>query len=561
MGKLKIELKLRNILRKLKSKDPRKRYEALSELNQFKRQEDLQVQIEVLVDCVKAAASKFPEPVDHWDNPSYYLIDFACDFPMPQVLEALMRNFNKFNILAKERVIEFILSTEDQKAFYFLEEKIIELIQTGELSRMGNLGSYPVLARNILNETLEHIHTEQYKFMYYSLLVSINESGLEHGYKKEFILPILLEDYRAVLKDYTKFDEDYSTKFVYTAWKDSYLLIRNKMRLLINLMVYYFSQEVENELLKALKFNDPIIKTDALMICIAKSIPYDENVLVETANHIESAELLYWSLLEQKCEHLYPIKEGIQQHLAKTRFFNEVRNSNNEGNLHYADKIRVVDQLETENVHGRLVRYYLMRFEMEDINYVGWAGGYSTDTEDPPGTIWDETYTDFVEYDSLSIEEHKQQFLKDKTEYKNVIENHIFYESSPKLGAGTWFAIGIIAPIAIRLSYFLFDLPLLNILLIVLLTVGLSLNQVRLNKKRKVIITGDQLIVKKGAKQSNVELRNIGKIEYNQKHVFVYNKKHELAIKFPLKWVQYFLFQQQMSKNVAHLKNRPSIQP
>lgn len=563
MGKLKVELNLRSILRKLKSADPKKRYEALDDLYQYKQQEDLQVQIEVLLDCIKAATSTFPKRVDHWDNPSYYLIDFVCDFRMPQVMEALIKHFDQFDPHAKERVIEFLLSTEDQKAFYFLEEKIVELIQSEELFRsLRELGSYPVLARNIIDKTFEQIHTEQYKFLYYSLISTINESGLDQGYKKEKVLPLLLEDYHTVLEEYLKFNPDYSTKFVYTAWKDSYLLIRNRLRLFINLMMYYFSPEVEKELQRALHFKDPMIKTDALIICLSKSLPYDQKILTETAQHVESAEMLYWKLLERNWEHLYPIHEGVQPHLAKTRFFNTlVGNPDEEGKFPYPEEIEIVDQVETENVHGRLVRYYFIRFQMNNVDYVGWVGGYTLESGDPQGSIWDESYTEFVEYNSLSEKEHKQAFLEGKKNLMNVLDQHVFFESSPKLSTGTWFAIAVIIPFAIRFSYYLFDFPILNILIVIGLTVALSLNQVRRNKKKKVMIIGDQLIVKKGAKQNSLELQSIEKIEYNQKHVMIYNRNHELALKFPLSWVHYDLFQQQMKKNVAHFEHKPFIQP
>ncbi|WP_340084825.1 hypothetical protein MHB50_02690 [Siminovitchia sp. FSL H7-0308] len=557
-----VELKLRKILRKLKSKHPQTRYDALGELFQFKQQDDLQVQVEVLVDCVKVAASKFPERVDHWDNPSYYLIDFVCDFPMPQIMEALMKHFDDLDIYAKERTIEFLLSTEDDKAFYFLQDKIIHLIQTEEFPLpIRALGSYPVLVKNILNATLDKIHTDYYKFMFYPLLSIINDSGLDQGYKKEFILPLLLEDYQAVKQEYLQFDPDYSTRFVYVSWTDSYFLIRNKMCLLIRLMNYYFSAEIAKELKDALSFRDPIIKTDALLVCISKSLPYDDQILLECATHIESAEMLYWNLLEHNWEHLYPVHEEVQLLLAKTRFFHTMADSPNEdGTVNYPEDIEIVDHLDTENIHGRLVRYYLIRFKVQNTEYAGWAGGYSLEAEDAQGTIWDETYSDYVEFDSVSIEEHKQKFLERRGQYFDAHENHVFYESSPKLGSGVWLTLGLLLPITIKIAYTVFESPLIFIFTIVALAIGWSLNETRRNKKKKVLIIGDQLVVQHGSKQQSIELQEIEKIEYDRKNVFVYNKKLELAFKFPLKWVHYFLFQQQMNENVAHFKNRPFIQ-
>jgi hypothetical protein len=63
-----IEWKLRSILRKIRSKNPQKRYEAISMLLQYKQQDDLVIQIDVLKDAIKIAASKFPDRVDNWDT-------------------------------------------------------------------------------------------------------------------------------------------------------------------------------------------------------------------------------------------------------------------------------------------------------------------------------------------------------------------------------------------------------------------------------------------------------------------------------------------------------------
>jgi hypothetical protein len=81
-----------------------------------------------------------------------------------------------------------------------------------------------------------------------------------------------------------------------------------------------------------------------------------------------------------------------------------------------------------------------------------------------------------------------------------------------------------------------------------------------MNKKRKISIIGQHLVKKDGSKQHNIGMDEIKKVEYNKKHVLVYNKKNEVAFKFPLRWVRYELFYVHMLEHTAHSKDKPFIQ-
>lgn len=558
-----IELKLRNILRQVKSKTPKKRYEALDQLFQYKHQDGLEVQMDVLKDIIKTAASKFPERVDQWDNPSFYLIDFVCDFPMPEVIESLIKYFDDFDLQAKERVIEFLLSTEDDDIFYFLEEKIVKLMQTEDfVIPARELASYPVLIKGILDASLDKLHSNHYKFKLYDLLLSLNKSSYEQGYKKETVLSFLLEDYQAVKQDYIKFNPEYSTKYVYSAWKDSYFVVRNQMRLFISLMEYYYTPQIGNELEMALDFRDPLIKTEALLVCIAKNLPFKQSTLLECAEHIESAEMAYWELCEKNLEHLYPIPEGKQPHLAKTRLFSTIINlpEDEDGIIRLPDDIQIIDIVDTENAYGQPVRYYLTSFREHGCVYAAWVGGYALEDGDDTANLWDGTYTDFVEFDSGSIEEHKQTFFKKRAEEKLEYENSVYYESSPKLSNGAWFYLALLITHWIRAAFTGFEGSLLPSIFFTLIGAALFIFEFTKNKKRNILITGQQLIKKDGSKQHSIGLHEIKKVEYNKKHVILYNKKNEIAFKFPLKWVRYELFYLHMKEHTAHLKERPFIQ-
>jgi hypothetical protein len=559
-----IELKLRSILKQVKNENPQKRFEALEQLFQYKMEEGLEVQIDVLKDMIKTAASTFPAPVDQWDNPSFNLIDFVCDFPMPEVIEGLLKHFDGFGLHAKVRAMELLLATEDEGIFYLLDEKIAELIQTKEIDLpVKELAAYPMLIKGILDKTLDQIHSKHYKFQLYDLLLSLVSSGMEHGYKKEFILPSLLNDYQAVKQEYLKFDADFSSKYVYTAWKDSYFAVRSRMRLLIALMEYYYSTDIGAELEQAMSFRDPFIKTEALLVCVAKNLPYDQNTLVEVAEQIETAEMVYWELKERNLEHLYPISEGKQPHLAKTRLFSTIINlpEEDEGVIRYPEDIQIIDQVETENTYGQPVRYYLLSFVHIGTRYAGWAGGYALEDGDDTAELWDGSYTDFIEWDSASIEEHKTAFFKKRAEEKQEHQTSVYFESSPRLSKGAWFflSLAVIHWIKEVVTGFSEDgIP----LLIALTVIGcaLCLYELTKNKNRKIEIVGQQLVKVDGSKQNTIGLHEIKKVEYNKKHVLVYNKKNEVALTFPLRWVRYELFYMHMLEHTDHLKDQPYIQ-
>ncbi|WP_158587418.1 hypothetical protein [Neobacillus notoginsengisoli] len=560
------ELKLRNILRQVKSPDPHKRYEGLDKLFEYKQIQNLEVQIDVLRDIIVTAAGSFPDPVDNWDNPSYYLIDFVCDFPMEEVVVTLITNFDGLSLQAKERAIEFLLGTEDEEIFYFLEEKIVGLINGTENFQIpiGELTSYPVLTRDILNQTLDTIHSPHYKFMLYDLILGINSSELEKGYRKEKVLPLLLEDYRKTKEQYMKFNGDYTTKYAYTAWKENYFYIRSRMRLFIGLMNYYFAEETERELLEALTFKDPLIKTEAFLVCLSKNLPFDHAVIEECARHIESAEMVYWELKDMDLEHLYPMKDGKQQHLARTRLFSTIINlpEDEDGTAHYPEKIEVVDKVDTENVYSQPVRYYLMKFTELDHAYAGWAGGYALEEGNDTAFLWDGTYTDFTDFDSLTIEEHKQAFFTKRQDEQTVHEHSIYFESSPRVSKGMWFFYGLLIVHWLRMALEGFPEPVWPSFLFTLLGAGLTVLEWRKIKTKSVSIIGQKLVIKDGQKQQAILLHEIGKVEHTKKHILIYETDNKQpAMTFPLAWARYEVFYHHLREHTDHLKQPPYIQP
>ena len=548
-------------MKQVKSGSPEKRFQALDQLNQYKQTENLEIQVDVLTDMVKLAAGHFPDPVDRWDVPSYYLVDFVCDFPMEEIVKAIFKHFDGFHPWAKERAIEFLLHTEDEGVFHELEEKIVDLMLNGEIDLpIETLTSYPVFSRDILDKTLECIHSTHYKYYIYDLLLAVN--SYQPGYRMEEVLPILMADYGRIKEQYLKYDAEYKDEYVYKSWKDSYFSIRAKMVIFIRLMDCYFKESTTSEIKLALSFQDPVLKTEALLVCIEKAVPFEPFILTQCAEKLESAEMVYWELKNRNKEHLYPVKEGKQKLLAKSRMYLHIVHlpEEEEGQAHFPENIQIEHEFETDNLYGQPLRYYLMSFLDGGTKYAGFAGGYALEEGDDTAYMWDGTYTDFVEFDSKSIDGHISAFFADREESKQNYEQYIHYESKPKVSKGMWFLYGLViwqwsnALIKGIAEYAMIPIPL------TILAIILTVFQQRKIKRSKVSIVGRKLIVNNGNKEKEIALEDIKKVEYTKKQILVYNKENKAEMAFPFSWVSYPLFYHHMVEQTAHLRERPFIQ-
>ncbi|MBM7602874.1 hypothetical protein JOC75_000844 [Metabacillus crassostreae] len=558
------EVKLRKIMSQIKSSDPEKRYNGLDELAYLKGDESLEVQVDVLVDIVKLASRDFPEPVDKWDIPSYYLIDFACDFLMQEVIEAVLKYFDGFHPFAKERAISFLLLTEDDKVIYELENILQLVLKTEELTLpVEELAQYPVLVKNLLAKNMNLFKSVHYKDTFFQLLLSLNESGIDQGFKKAELIPILVEEYRNKREAFLPYNNEYKTEFVYKAWKERYHTLRNELRFLISLMSYYFTEETEKLLLEATQFHDPLIKSEAILVCIDKNIPIEKSMMVNVAKHIESAEMIYFELKDANKEHLYPILENKQALLAKTKMFYHILNIEDEEShtTKYTEEITVIDKVDTENSYGQPVRYYLVKFIESDISYIGWVGAYSLEDGEDSAYSWEGTYTEFVEFDSLTIEEHKQAFFKNRNDDQKELEQSLFYVSHRKISKGLWFFYGIVVLRWIQLLFEGISKENLYVPLVatIIALIG-TLIEKNLNKNSWIAIGGFDLLFKKRKKESTLPLVNIKKVVKSNRFIFIYNKADELEMKIPMSWVRYEHFTHYLREQTNHLKDAPFIE-
>ena len=558
------EIKMRSLVKQLHSADPGTRYEALGTLYELKGQDDLKIRVEMLKDMVKEAATSFPERVDVWDNPSLGLVEFVCDYPMPEIIDEILLRFDGFDPDAKVRALECLLLTKDEGIFQEIHDLTVQLITQEEVVLpVEELCEFPVLLRGIVDKTIDQLEFPFYKYMYYDFITAINESGVEAGYKRARILPVLLADYAKLRDEYLKYDGEYRSDYAYQSWKESYFQLRYRLNVLIGLMNFYYSEEAEGFLKEAVSFKDPRISTNAVVVAMNKNIPVEPDILQSLSGHVESAEMMYWGLEEHNKEHLFPVSPK-QPVLAKAHLFNHLvhlQDEEEEDPNIFPENIQVVDSVDTVNSYGQPLRYYLMSFSHGDDVLAAWVGGYSLEEEDDSADMWEGTHTDLEPIQKRTVEEHKQHFLKKREEYARENEQTVYYESSPSLSKGLWFFYAILISHWIRV--FINGITETEIYISVgftLLGGILTLYELWKKKRSAVVIVGKELRKVTGERKESIPLQEIKKVTYDKKQISVYDKENVLAMKVPLRWVEYGEFYYVMVEQTGHLREVPYIE-
>ncbi|WP_061808737.1 hypothetical protein [Rossellomorea vietnamensis] len=557
------EIKMRSLVKQLHSEDPGNRYEALGTLYELKGHDDLKIRVEMLKDMMKEAATSFPERVDVWDNPSLGLVEFVCDYPMPEIIDEILLRFDGFDPDAKVRALECLLLTKDEGIFQEIHDKTVQLVTHEEVVLpVEELCEFPVLLKGIVDKTFDQLESPYYKYIYYDFITAINESGVEAGYRRARILPVLLADYATLRDEYLKYHKEYRSDYAYQSWKESYFRLRYRINVLIGLMNFYYSEEAEGFLKEAVSFKDPRISTNAVVVAMNKNIPVQPNILQSLSTHVESAEMMYWGLAEHNKEHLFPVSPK-QPVLAKAHLFNylvHLQDEEGEDLNIFPENIEVVDSVDTVNSYGQPLRYYLMSFSHGDDVLAAWVGGYSLEDEDDSAEMWEGTHTDLEQIEKRTIEEHKQHFLKKREKYARENEETVYYESSPSLPKGLWFFYAILISHWIRVFINGIDEEVYISIGFTLLGGILTLYELWKKKRSTVVIVGRELRKVTDEKKEIIHLQEIKKVTYDKKQISVYNKENVLTMKVPLRWVEYGEFYYAMVEQTGHLREQPYIE-
>ncbi|MGG1679296.1 hypothetical protein ACIFOT_26760 [Neobacillus sp. NRS-1170] len=515
-----IEKKLKNIKNQIQNPDPEVRYEALSLLEQLKVDNEEDVNVDIIVELVETAAQEFPRSVGEWDDPSYFLIDFICDYRNEEIIDCLKENFNGFSWSAKARALSYLIELEHDKSLSTFMDILEQTMENGDSPLLvETLKEHPGWAVKVVEKFYRFIKHDFYKQELYELLSHLHREDVFYQFKKEEIYPQLIQDYKKEIDNYQKYDDSYSIQHVYNSWKAGYLQCRDKMDTYLSLFVYYYSEEVKNLIAEALSFKDPILKTRAAITALQKDIEVDSTTLLECASNLESADIFHWELMRIRKEHLNPL-EKRQPAVARTHLFFHSLDALDDPNVPM--EVNIVDYIDTQNHYGQPVRYHLAKLKIdgrEDLP--GWIGAFALEEGDDSLFMWDGTYIDEVPFEQYSIEEHKKRFMDRRKKDKEEQQNEIHYEYE--------------------------------------------------NKSEKLYIQGDTLFVELNGERMNVRLHEIKKVTIEtiksgflglikKDIIAIYNKENELVITLPETFIDYGELASIIYDQTSHLKEPPFIE-
>lgn len=525
-----IDSQLKQIKRDLKHHDPQKRYEALHALEQLSK-EELELHPTFVRKLIAYASETFPDPVEEWDDPSYYVLQFALDFVSTQFVPDVFEHFARFSPAAKEMAFRYMCELGDEQyddALYHIVHN--ELQQQTFSIPWDSLRQRLTIVQKLIDQDYAYLPSHVFCW----LLLHLHRQGVSCHLQQSEIVSIIIRQYRQTKEMYAQYDADYSPTFVFRFWRENYLSVRSDMHVCLSLMEFYFNEEIAILLQEALSFRDPTIQARAVITALQHHMAVDQDVLLACANNIESAGLLYEEMERIGKKSLFPTEANELTHFAKSHLFYILTH---EYGVVPSD-IEVINHVEMKNEYEEQIRYYLLSYVHEQEKYVAWVGMY---TQNKVGRgKFEYTYIPFISLQTYSIDEHKKQFIE-RMKQEQQTEHTLFRKQWafrwPNMLSYTVLSlfIGSRWLVAVReKSTFLY---ILSVLLTILGTIFV-INDWR-KRKREIVLTTKKLIYADRWGMWEVPLHQIKQVSFERRkdryhifrrkseHVVVYDEHHE----------------------------------
>ncbi|MHC0038065.1 hypothetical protein [Pseudoneobacillus sp. C159] len=554
------ELKLRSILGDIKSKNPEKRFRAIQKLYRLDQTNHpgKELSLYLLNDVVKTAAHSFDEPVDHWDQPSYYLLEFVSEYKDVSITKSMIKYYPNFSQAGKNIVLNYLCEFDEEHCRQAILKIYEDELKTGKsVFPVSGLYDRPLWLAEILTRNSKELLTDTYRNRFYHALLFCLQKGYLNTFDTELITETLIHDYKLEREKIQEYLGTYSARSVYMSWRDNYLQLREMLSLYLSLMEYYSNDTTKSFIQEALAFKDPILQVKAVRVALLQDIPVDEAILLECAQNIETSEMLFYELIDINKQSLYPIKENKQHHFAKSHLFHHLLSETD-----YEDfpaDIRMVEKIETENYYGQPIRFYLVSFsDNHDDPFIGWVGAYSLEAGDDNVYMWEGTYTDFKRLEDCSVEEHIQQFMEKRERRNEMSENIVYMEQKPRFSA---YLQGFCAIVIIQWLGALASPKNLFILFPLTIT-AIVMTIMKLIERKHVLvkIEGHTLSYKTNQKTEEILLHEIESLKFSKRKIDVYSRKNQLAFTIKKKHIEEKQFIGLIQGLTDHLKEPPKIE-
>ncbi|MDQ0271693.1 hypothetical protein [Cytobacillus purgationiresistens] len=409
---------LNEILGLMKSNDLDDRREAIKQCIDWTGEIDVEDCLTLFAEAAKVT----PLSREEWDDPSKALVMAAGTFLLDEMIPVIEKHIFQYSYEAIHISMSYLLikNTEDSLAAYKrLFKQLYSQIQIIPVYRESKIfenkdSMLTALEALIENEVVFH---EWYIEYYHYLLaycvayeyIKVSDQNVD----KDFVsgqLAVLIEDYK-------EYDEVFTREYDLEAWKNTYSKMRFFLRGYLIIKNSYCTDEEILSYDFILKWKDPYIKLTYLIMLWIRKLDADPQIAIDILKGNYGTGYAYGVLQEYKKEAL-PTDLSIQDYFvieaADFTFFNH-----EEGVGKFPDETEVMGSFKRKDYRfGDNYTYYIVRFRSSYPAFAGkgWMrmmiGPYHTGSLPTPHTISDQdaNYTDFMPWESQSLDKHKEDF-------------------------------------------------------------------------------------------------------------------------------------------------------
>ena len=539
----------------VRSKDFETRVRGYNILSELSEDIEFSVDIKIMELVVKEAAQIKIKPEEPWDVPSCHLLEFVSEYDQEPIIRAVAKHLDEFEGDAINMALLFLAKCDIEIIMDTVLTYLKNNLPKGEIILpVTSLAENPTLAMKVLHTCESYFEDSNYRVSFFRLLrIALRNEWYRAGYKSEKFEHLILQEIKTLLPKIMEYDESYSTRNVYLVWKDVYSDIQLPLRTYISLFEYYFSDELEEVLKQAISLKDPVIKAQAIITSIVQNIAVSEQDMLGAATHMETSAFFFAELERINKLRLHPIKTKKQPYFAVTSFFNFLMDHPDYDS--FPDEIKVVDIIDTTNHYKQPIRYYMVTFNEEGKEpVVGYVGAYPTEEDDDHVVTWDGNYTDFIKFNTATIEEHRVAFFKRRDEEGERYANEVHYVGKP--------AWGVLLPIyslfvGFRLLSFNRVEQGIQIAFIVMAAIALLWFGYRWMERmqKRVELRGRTLHIIKGKKETEIKYTDIKKIERQGRNIVVIGVDGKEIARFGKRYINKDVFKYKIEELNMYLSN------
>jgi hypothetical protein len=372
--------------------------------------------------ALEEAARPFPPRRNERDDGAASLIRAAGSNPKPSYIDVIRKHYADYSDAAKPDALGLLSCIKDRRATQAFMEIVKRYARDGGVPDLitSGLEEMPHDADVLFPELLDYADIKALEWDIYSLCLHYAQAGLITGKSVEVCAEHVLTGYRAYAPDLLAAQKAEGGDWM---WEDAYLEMRGPAELLLDIMGYMKTPEIEKALREALSLRDPRLKYFAISSLLRHGQAVDGADVADVARWPEMRNHLYDRLQAVGKSSLFPEQFRTQKAFAESEMVEWLTYPTELGRA--PDKIELmrVFPVDTETEDG-VIEYYVFRFRTQPPHWAadeGWMAGIVgpyLQKDKPSTTTYGFTFSNFEPWEGKSAEQHLLDILDTLGQWK-----------------------------------------------------------------------------------------------------------------------------------------------